>query len=104
MIYDKLVRDNELDFIRDEGKAVCFRVLSDDELVPYLKKKLNEEVAEFQESESVEELADIYEVLFALIDALGYDDKSVFDTGVAKRKTHGGFNNKICLIEVEEDD
>lgn len=104
MIYDKLVRDKELDFIRDEGKAVCFRVLSDKEFVEYLKKKLHEEVAEFCKSESIEEIADIYEVLFTIIDALGYDDKSVFDTGVAKRKTHGGFDNKLCLIEVEDDD
>lgn len=102
--YDKLVRDKIPDIIHDQGKKVCFRILDEDESIEYLEKKLDEEVAELHESKSIEEIADVFEVLFSLIDALGYDDHSVIETMIEKHETRGGFDNRICLIEVEEND
>lgn len=102
MKYDKLVRDKIPDIIHDQGKGVCFRVLSDAEFKEYLEKKLDEEVAEFHESKSLEELADITEVLYALAEAHGH---TVFDLGRMRRRKlfeKGGFVRRICLIEVEE--
>ena len=89
--YDKLVRDKIPEIIHDQGKGVCFRVLSDAEFKEYLVKKLYEEVTEFCESRSLEELADITEVIYALAEVNGY---SVFDLGRmrrAKLREKGGF-------------
>lgn len=100
--YDKLVRDNIPDIIHAQGKGVCFRVLSDTEFKEYLERKLDEEVAEFHESKSLEELADITEVLYALAETHG---RTVFDLGRMRRRKlfeKGGFTKRICLLEVEE--
>lgn len=102
MKHDKLVRDNIPDIIHDQGKGVCFRVLSDTEFKEYLHRKLDEEVAEFHKSKSLEELADITEVLYALAEVYGH---SVFDLGRMRRRKlfeKGGFIKRICLLEVEE--
>lgn len=102
MKYDKLVRDNIPDIIHDQGKGVCFRVLSEAEFKEYLERKLDEEVAEFHENPTLEELADITEVLYALAETHGY---SVFDLGRMRRQKlfeKGGFVKRICLLEVEE--
>ncbi|MBQ1261046.1 MAG: nucleoside triphosphate pyrophosphohydrolase [Clostridia bacterium] len=102
MKYNKLVRDNIPDIIHDQGKGVCFRVLSEAEFKEYLERKLDEEVAEFHENPTLEELADITEVLYALAETHGY---SVFDLGRMRRRKlfeKGGFVKRICLLEVEE--
>ena len=62
-IYDKLVRDNILMILSRKKKTYVYRVADKEEYPEYLKKKLQEEVAEFIENPCVEELADIAEVL-----------------------------------------
>lgn len=100
--YDKLVRDNIPEIIHNSGKSVHFRSLSKSEFSEYLETKLDEEVAEFHESKSLEELADIVEVLYALAEVHGH---TVFDLGRMRRRKlfeKGGFVKRICLMEVEE--
>lgn len=104
MIYDKLVRDKIPEIIEREGKKAHFRVLDKSEYKEYLEKKLDEEVAEFHESKSVEELADVVEVLLALIYEYGYGVCDVYEKRCIKTKENGAFEKKICLVEVEEDD
>lgn len=58
-------------------------------------------MAEFHESKSIEELADIFEVAFALAAALKGDVSVPF---VDKRNERGGFDKKIFLEEVKEND
>lgn len=102
MKHNKLVRDNIPDIIHDQGKGVSFRVLSEAEFKEYLERKLDEEVSEFHENPTLEELADITEVLYALAESHGY---SVFDLGRMRRRKlfeKGGFIKRICLLEVEE--
>ena len=103
--YNKLVRDKIPDIIHDQGKGVCFRRLDDDaEYIKALEDKLYEEVAELLESESIEELADIFEVLFAIKVALGFTLDQVIAVKEAKYKERGGFENRIFLEEVDERD
>lgn len=101
MKYDKLVRDNIPEIIEDSGKKGIYRVLDGNEFKEYLEKKLDEEVAEFHESKSIEELADILEVLMALMKEYGFDDYTVHETRWGKKVKLGGFTKKICLLEVE---
>lgn len=100
--YDKLVRDNIPEIIHKNGKSVQFRSLSASEFSEYLHRKLDEEVAEFHETPSLEELADITEVIYALAETHGY---SVFDLGRMRRRKlfeKGGYVKRICLEGVEE--
>ena len=66
----------------------------------YLKKKLLEEVHEFLAEPSVEELADIKEVLLALADSLGYIPEELEFVRMSKRNSRGGFDDGFILEEV----
>lgn len=72
IIYNKLVRDNIPDIIEANGMKCICTTLSDSEYVQKLDEKLSEELAEYQESKSLEELADLLEVLKAVINARGW--------------------------------
>ena len=69
--YNKLVRDKIPKIIEDSGKSATIRILSDSEYVNALETKLDEEVGEYHRDKSVEELADILEVIYALAATCG---------------------------------
>ena len=69
--YDKLVRDLIPEIIEASGKRCVCSTLSDEEYLDKLDEKLNEELAEYQESKSMEELADLLEVVRAVAVARG---------------------------------
>ena len=75
--YNKLVRDRIPEIIEANGHKCETRVLNDDEYLLELKNKLQEEVNEFLESGSVEELADILEVVHSLSAQFGTSIESV---------------------------
>lgn len=101
MKFDKLVRDRIPEIIARDGKKAVTRTLTDEEYKIYLEKKLDEEVKEFHESKSIEELADILEVISALSDIYGtfFEMLSVRLVKIAER---GGFYEKILLEEICE--
>ncbi|MFQ6749786.1 MAG: nucleoside triphosphate pyrophosphohydrolase [Clostridia bacterium] len=68
-IYNKLVRDKILEIIAgDNGKTCVTRIIEDDEYLETLNTKMQEELKEYLESGDVEELADLEEVLRAILD------------------------------------
>ena len=69
MNYNKLVRDRIPEIIAAQGEKPIFRVMDDLEYTIGLEKKLEEEFAEYLESKEIEELADVFEVLYALCEA-----------------------------------
>ena len=71
MIYNKLVRDKIPQIIEQNGGKATFRQLLPEEYVQYLEIKLDEEVGEYHHDKTVEELADILEVVYALVNAHG---------------------------------
>ncbi|MCB2182985.1 MAG: nucleoside triphosphate pyrophosphohydrolase [Desulfobulbaceae bacterium] len=81
--YNKLVRDNIPNIIQLNNEKCSFRLLSDDEMKKCLIDKLIEEVKEFIDSESVEELADILEVIESIISVNNYSWEEIL---VAKMK------------------
>ena len=103
MKFDKLVRDKIPEIIASEGKEALIRTLDDEEFKVYLEKKLDEEVAEFHESKSLEELADILEVIYALSEVYGgvYNMLAEWSEKTAKR---GGFTKKILLKDIIENE
>ena len=65
--YYKLVRDRIPEIIEADGKKYVCEKLSDEDYLSLLDQKLNEELAEYQESKSLEELADLLEVMQAVV-------------------------------------
>lgn len=101
--YNKLVRDKIPQIIEASGKTCETEVLSDERYLEMLDKKLNEELAEYQQEKSLEELADLLEVLYAVAVARGYSLKELEQVRAEKKDKRGGFAEKIFLIKVTED-
>lgn len=70
--YDKLVRDKIPDIIRSNGEEPEVYVLPDWKFIQKLEEKLREELDEYLDSKEIEELADLAEVVHALVEAKGY--------------------------------
>ena len=64
-IYHKLVRDFIPEIIEADGKTCVCETLSDKDYLCLLDQKLNEELAQYQERKSLEEIADLLEVIQA---------------------------------------
>ena len=69
--YNKLVRDRIPEIIEASGKNCVTEILSDADYLKMLDAKLDEELAEYHKDQTVEELADLLEVIFAAATARG---------------------------------
>lgn len=104
IFYNKLIRDRIPEIIEGSGKTCVCEILSDDQYLEMLDAKLNEELAEFQESKSMEELADLLEVVRAVAIARGSSIEEIEAIRVAKAEKRGGFEKKLLLKEVRARD
>ena len=100
--HGKLVRDLIPTVIELAGKTPVSDLVSLNELEGALDSKLREEVAEFLESHSIEEMADILEVLHGIAFHKGISWEEVESVRVRKREERGGFEKGIRLLEVRE--
>lgn len=100
--YNKLVRDKIPEIIEASGKTCETGILSDEEYLQMLDKKLDEELAEYHQEQNIEELADLLEVLYATAKARGYSIEELDQVRVEKQKARGGFDKKILLKSVLE--
>lgn len=103
-MYNKLVRDKIPQLMDKEGKNFQIQRLDDGEYLEKLQRKLHEEVREFDEAgegEQIEELADILEVIYAIVEAKGLSLEQFEQVRLAKREKRGGFAERIFLIKEE---
>lgn len=100
--YNKLVRDRIPEIIEADGKTCVCETPADKDYLRLLDAKLNEELAEYQESKSLEELADLLEVLRATVQARGWTWEQLEQVRREKAASRGGFEKKIFLKEVLE--
>ena len=100
--YNKLIRDKVPGIIAAAGKRYEIRKLDRTEYLARLKEKLQEEVDEYLKSEELEELADILEVVRALVKEHGVDADELEEIRVQKAVERGGFEARILLVEAEE--
>ena len=100
MKYDKLVRDRIPEIIRASGQECVCCVLSDEEYLARLDQKLGEELAEYLDGHSPEELADLLEVIHAVADARGTSMAQIEAIRAEKARKRGAFAGKILLTEV----
>lgn len=101
-VYNKLVRDRIPEIVESDGKTCSTEILPDDRYLQMLDAKLNEELAEYQESKSLEELADLLEVIRAVVRAHGWTWEQLEQVRTEKAARRGGFEKKIFLKEVIE--
>jgi predicted house-cleaning noncanonical NTP pyrophosphatase (MazG superfamily) len=97
--YDKLVRDNIPEIIRGKGGSPITHTADEGEYWVKLKQKLLEETSEFMDAESMEELADVLEVVRAICEYKKYDLKDIETVRAQKAKERGGFKKRTILDE-----
>ena len=102
--YNKLVRDRiPKEINNSDGKKANYKILNDDEYLQELDKKLFEEAHEFVEEHSVDELADLMEVIYAIMKTKNISFEDVKIARDVKNKKKGAFKDKVYLISVEQE-
>lgn len=99
-IYNKLVRDKIPQIIEQSEKKAIIEEVSGKEYLELLNAKLAEELKEYLESESIEELADLVEVVCAILE---HKDVSLEEFEVIRKQKvqeRGAFKDKSLLKEV----
>lgn len=103
MIKNKLVRDKIPEIIEDEGYNVSYRVLKDDdEYLIAIGEKLREKVEELIITSSVENIADINELIVAYGSLLGYTRYDLREIAEKKNELKGMFKERIFLESFEK--
>lgn len=100
--YDKLIRDKIPEIIEQSGKKCIVEVMDNDTYIEYLDQKLNEELAEYQQDKSIEELADLLEVMYAVVVARGYSVEELERKRLDKAEKRGAFEKRLLLKSVSE--
>ena len=98
--HNKLVRDNILNIIKTNGQEYNFHIASDSEYWIKLKEKLYEEINEFMKDESIEEIADIFEVLLSILKYKNISISDLENIRQNKENKRGSFNKRIILENV----
>ena len=100
-VYNKLVRDKIPEMIVAQGDTPVIKTLNDTEYFQALNLKLQEEVAEYLNGFSVEEIADVLEVIHAIIEYKGMSFSEIEQIRKNKKDERGSFYERISLVEVE---
>lgn len=105
-VYNKLVRDRIPQVIEATGKEFRTRILDEEEYKKELIIKLKEESEEYfaaeSPKESLEELADMLEVIRALAVVHGATWEELEALREKKAEARGGFQERVYLIDVDD--
>ncbi len=98
--YNKLVRDRIPEIIEANGQSCVTEILSHEDYLRELDRKLDEELNEYHKDQSIEELADLLEVIYAAAAARGCTAEQLERVRAEKAEKRGGFEKQIFLLEV----
>lgn len=99
--YNKLVRDKIITKIENNGNKTKHHTANNEEYYSKLKEKLREEVEEFIQDDTLEELADILEVIDAIKEFKQIDELELQSIKEKKKQTNGAFTQRIILDSVD---
>ena len=102
--HNKLVRDKIPEIIEKAGKTPVTHILSEEEYMTELDKKLNEECSEYQADKSIEELADMLEVMYAIAVARGWSVSELEAVRREKAEKRCAFEKRVFLEMVDDDE
>ena len=105
----KLVRDGIPKRIVQDGKIPLCTFVDNINVEPYIFNKIREEVAELHyectgpelnRDKIVEEFADVFEILFKLMELYDIEEGEIRKAMLKKAVTHGCFNDNIILKDI----
>lgn len=99
-VYNKLIRDRIPEIVEAKGSKAIVEILDAESYGKYLDIKLGEELKEYLEDGSVEELADLVEVVYALLEVKGVTLEEFEKIRTAKAEERGAFKKRLLLKEV----
>ena len=102
MVLRNLLRKMSFYDIKYNRKPII-TILNNKDYLVELNKKIQEEVQEYLESNNIEELADIVEVIYGILDAKNISMEEFEDVRKSKVQKRGAFKEKIFLERVLED-
>lgn len=97
---NRLVRDRVPDLITEGGKTPFVRHVAGKEYLDALLEKAIEEAGELRNSPTVEELADIHEVLDAICQELSISPQQIEAERQSKRVRRGAFSTHALLEDI----
>jgi predicted house-cleaning noncanonical NTP pyrophosphatase (MazG superfamily) len=96
--YNKLIRDNVPQAYKRKGIELRYRkATTDEEYWFLLKQKLQEEVTELGQADTIENLIDIMDVIEAIIDLKKIDRKELGAIRENRSIEYGKFNARLVL-------
>ena len=102
--YNKLVRDNLPQLIKESGRECSYRIMNDHEYYNALLDKVDEEIEEYRASGNEEEIADVYEVLDCLVQLKEYEPMHIDYLRLIRKEARGSYKDRVLLIDVETAD
>jgi len=96
-VYNKLVRDRIPEILAEKKIQYNFHIADNKEYLEMLYKKVLEELEEFKKDPSIQEFADLMEVLENIARIYKFDVKEIKTVKKAKKISRGGFDNMIIL-------
>lgn len=101
--YNKLVRDRIPEIIEKSGKKAIVQKLDDEAYKKFLDEKLGEELQEYLDSDSVDELADLVEVIHSILKYKRIEITGFYGIQKKKAEERGAFEKRLLLKEVIEE-
>ena len=100
IVYNKLVRDKIPQIIEKTGKTAVVEALDSEAYKRLLDEKLGEELQEYLSSDNVEELADLVEVIYAILKYKEIDIDTFESIRMREATERGAFEKRLLLKEV----
>ena len=100
--HNKLVRDRIPEIIENSGRKAVVEKMSKEASILLLRNKLEEECREYLEDRNIDELVDIVEVIYAILE---YSNVSITDFEEMRRQKaakRGAYKERYLLKEVIE--
>ncbi len=100
--YNKLIRDKIPEIIEKSGKKPITEILDAEAYKKHLDLKLSEELQEYLNDDNINELADLVEVIYAILKHKGIELDDFEQVRKRKAEERGAFDKRLLLKEVRD--